>query len=57
MNNDMNIVIITGYRDENGMLNQIQKASDNGASFYLFKPFEFSHIVDLITQFYKNKMR
>ena len=51
------MVIITGYRDENGILNQIQKATDNGASFYFFKPLKFSHIVDLITQFSKNKMR
>ena len=57
INNDINVVIITGYRDENEILNQIQRASDNNASFCHFKPFEFSHVVDLITQFHKSKMR
>ena len=57
INNDIKVVIITGYRDENGILNQIQRASDNSASFCLLKPFEFSHVVDLITQFDKSKMR
>lgn len=54
---EINLGIITGYRDEKGILNQIQKASDNSASFCLFKHFEFNQIVDLIIQLYKIKMR
>ena len=47
------MAIITGHRDENRILNQIQETSDNSAYFCLFK---FRYVIDLITQLNKLKM-
>lgn len=53
---DIFVVMITAYRDENGMPNQIQQALDNNAFSCLFKPFEFSQVVNIISEFHRIKL-